>query len=59
MRRFLLGFGALLLTLVLAISMIGGRALLWLHTASMALPFVVLVPLFALVSVWPRRAISY
>ena len=58
MRRFLLGFGALLLTLILAIAMIGGRAMPWLHTASMAFPFIVLVPLFALLSVWPRRAIA-
>jgi hypothetical protein len=58
MFRFKAGLTLILLTLIGAIRMIGGRAELWLHPAVMALAFVVLIPLFAARAVWSRRELG-
>jgi len=50
MARFLVGQIALVLAVMLAIAMIGGRATTWLHPATMAAVFVVVVPLVATLS---------
>ena len=47
MARFLVGQIALVLAVMLAVAMIGGRATTWLHPATMAVVFVLVVPLVA------------
>ena len=56
MARFLVGQIALVLAVVLAIAMIGGRATTWLHPATMAVVFVLVVPLVAALSAHPWEA---
>lgn len=55
MTRFLVGQALLLLTVLLGITLIGGRLVTWLHPAVMAALFVVAVPLLATLSAFPLR----
>ena len=50
MTRFLVGQALLILAVILGITLIGGRMVTWLHPATMALVFVLVVPLLAVLS---------
>lgn len=56
MARFLVGQIILVLAVMFAIAMIGGRATTWLHPATMAAVFVVVVPLVAAFSTHSSEA---
>ena len=56
MTRFLIGQVLILLLVILAIAMIGGRAVTWLHPAPWAFVLVLVVPFVAVLSVHTLEA---
>lgn len=57
MLRYLMGLGLTLFLVALAIAMIGGRGVTWLHPAPWALLLVLVVPLVATLSVHSPSAL--
>jgi len=58
MTRFLFGQILILFLVILAIVMIGGRAVIWLHPAPWAVLLVLVVPLVAVLSVHSWKAFT-